>query len=58
MIINMFEYKCKLVEGSKVPLEFVTNDLAKDGWRVCKILKRSSGASFDWYNIVFEREVK
>ncbi len=54
----MFEYKCKLVEGSKLPLEFVTNDLAKDGWRVCKILKRSSGASFDWYNIVFEREVK
>ena len=55
----MFEYKVKDIEGSDLEnLEFVINDLAKDGWRACKMLKRSSGASFDWYNILFEREVK
>ena len=52
----MFEYKVKEFEKSQ--LEYGINELAQKGWKVCKILKRSSGASFDWYNILFEREVK
>ena len=37
----MFQYKAKEIEDSVLDnLEYEINELAKDGWRVCKILKK------------------
>ena len=57
----MFEYKIEEINGEEYDeITSEINESAKYGWRVCKILKKGKGKGnrFNWYDILFEREVK